>query len=77
MLELSHNQKKKKFSRKGIKPFLTLTQQYTPEEIRGEGRADSAKWPNCEKTLLLPTNERMAEQRGYINKAEMLRGFLK
>lgn len=69
---------KKKFSRKGIKPFITLTQQYNPKEIRkGEGRADSAKLPNCGKTLLFPTNERMAEQRGYINKAKMLRGFLK
>lgn len=38
MLELSHNQKKKKmFSRKGIKPFLTLTQQYTPKEISKGG----------------------------------------
>lgn len=61
-----------------MKPFITLTEQYPPKEIsKGEGRADSAKLPNCRKTLLLPTNERMAEQRGYISKAKMLRGFLR
>ena len=46
MFEIFHNDKKN-FSRKGIKLFITLAQQDTPQEIsQGAGGADSARMPN-------------------------------